>query len=145
MEKLREQYEKELIPREILVPDRVDSNILSNYLNTSVRTPYRGDMKSLMELALENAKIILDEELKIITNNEKIRMDAVRELSGILGKVKVNRIETFDNSHLFGTYYVSGMVVFENFEPLKQEYRKYKIDVKTSEQAGEMGINFRDE
>ena len=121
-------YEKEIIPREILVPDGIDSEILSKYLNTSVRTPYRGDMKNLMELAGENAKIILEEELKTITNNEKIRMDAVRELSGILGKTKVNRIETFDNSHLFGTYYVAGMVVFENFLPLRNEYRKYKID-----------------
>ncbi|MBR3660960.1 MAG: excinuclease ABC subunit UvrC [Bacilli bacterium] len=121
-------YEKEIIPREILVPDGIDALILSKYLNTSVKTPYRGDMKNLMELAGENAKIILEEELKTITNDEKIRMDAVRELSGILGKTKVNRIETFDNSHLFGTYYVSGMVVFENFQPLRNEYRKYKID-----------------
>ena len=36
-----------------------------------------------------------------------------------------SRIESFDNSHLFGTYYVAGMVVFENFLPLKNEYRKY--------------------
>ena len=121
-------YEKEITPHEILVPDGIDSLILSKYLNTSVRTPYRGDMKNLMDLAGENAKIILEEELKTITNNEKIRMDAVTELSGILNKTKVNRIETFDNSHLFGTYYVAGMVVFENFEPLRNEYRKYKID-----------------
>ena len=121
-------YEKENIPREILVPEGIDYELLSSYLNTSVRVPYRGDMKNLMQLALENAKIILEEELKTITNNEKIRLEAVRELSGILNKSKVERIETFDNSHLFGTYYVAGMVVFENFLPLRNEYRKYKID-----------------
>jgi len=126
-------YEKEIIPHEILVPDEIDSSILSSYLNTNVRTPYRGDMKNLMNLARDNAKIVLDEELKTITQNEKIRMEAVRELSGILGKTKVNRIETFDNSHLFGTYYVAGMVVFENFLPLRNEYRKYKIDVNTKD------------
>jgi len=126
-------YEKEKIPNEILVPDSIDSEILSNYLKTNVRIPYRGDMKNLMNLAFDNAKIILEEEFKTITQNEKIRMEAIRELSGILGKTKVNRIEIFDNSHLFGTYYVSGMVVFENFLPLKNEYRKYKIDTNTKD------------
>ena len=126
-------YEKEIIPREILVPEEIDATILSSYLKTNVRTPIRGDMHNLMKLARDNAKIILEEELKTITQNEKIRMEAVRELSGILGKTKVNRIETFDNSHLFGTYYVAGMVVFENFLPLKNEYRKYKIDVNTKD------------
>ena len=133
MEYIVRYYEKEFIPHEILVPEGIDVELLGSYLNTNVRTPYRGDMKSLMNLAGENAKIILDEELKTISQDEKQRLDAVRELSGILGKSKVNRIETFDNSHLFGTYYVSGMVVFENFVPLKNEYRKYKIDINTKD------------
>ena len=125
-------YEKEKIPHEILIPDGIDSNLLSAYLNTNVRTPYRGDLKKLLDLAYENAKIILEEEFKTITQNEKIRMEAVAELSSILGS-NIKRIETFDNSHLFGTYYVSGMVVFEDFLPLKNEYRKYKIDVNTKD------------
>ena len=126
-------YEKEILPKEILVPENIDSEILSKYLNISVRTPYRGDMKNLMKLAGENAKIILEEELKTITQDAKIRMDAVKELSIILGREKVERIETFDNSHLFGTYYVAGMVVFENFLPLRNEYRKFKIDTNTKD------------
>ena len=126
-------YDKELLPKEILLPEGIDSEILSKYLNTSVRTPYRGDMKNLMQLAKDNAKIILEEELKTITQDAKIRMDAVKELSIILGGKKVERIETFDNSHLFGTYYVGGLVVFENFLPLRNEYRKYKIDTNTKD------------
>ena len=45
---------------------------------------------------------------------------------------RIYRIETFDNSHLFGTFYVAGMVVFDNFLPNKNLYRKFKItsDVK---------------
>ena len=126
-------YEKELLPKEILVPEGIDSDILSKYLNVSVRTPYRGDMKNLMQLAGENAKIILDEELKTITQDAKIRNYAVKELSIILGGKKVERIETFDNSHLFGTYYVAGMVVFDNFIPQRNEYRKFKIDTNTKD------------
>ena len=85
-------------------------------------------MKKLLDLAYENAVIALEEEIKILNQDEKIRREAIHELEGIVGS-KVNRIESFDNSHLFGTYYVGGMVVFEDFLPLKNEYRKYKIDV----------------
>ena len=55
-------------------------------------------------------------------------LECVLELKNILNLSKASRIESFDNSHLFGTYYVGGMVVFENFLPLKNEYRKFKID-----------------
>lgn len=122
-----EFYEKQIKPKEILIPNTISREILSKYLNIKVRTPLKGDMKKLMDLAHENAKILLDEELKILKQDEKVRNEALFELESILGS-KVNRIEAFDNSHLFSTYYVSGMVVFENFLPLKNEYRKYKID-----------------
>ncbi|MBQ8471964.1 MAG: excinuclease ABC subunit UvrC [Bacilli bacterium] len=121
-------YEKELIPREILVPEVIDPDILSKYLNTSVRIPKKGDMKKLMDLAGENAKVLLEEELKLINQDKKIREEALYELSGILNKKEIHRIEAFDNSHLFGTFYVGGMVVFDDFIPNRNEYRKYKID-----------------
>ena len=121
-------YDKEILPKEILVPNDLDKEILSNYLGIKVRTPQKGDMKKLLDLAYENAVIALEEEIKILNQDEKIRKEAIHELEGIVGS-KVNRIESFDNSHLFGTYYVGGMVVFEDFLPLKNEYRKYKIDV----------------
>ena len=120
-------YEREVLPKEILVPDTLDKEILSNYLNIKVRTPQKGDMKKLMDLALENAKLLLEEEIKILNQDAKVKKEALKELEMIVGN-KANRIESFDNSHLFGTYYVGGMVVFENFEPLKNNYRKYKID-----------------
>ena len=120
-------YDREIMPKEILVPEEIDKEILADYLNIKVRTPIKGDMKKLLELAKENAKIVLEEEIKTINQNKKIKDEAKKELSIIL-KGKVNRIEAFDNSHLFGTYYVGGMVVFENFEPVKNDYRKFKID-----------------
>ncbi len=120
-------YEREILPKEIMVPDSIDNEILSNYLNVKVRIPQKGDMKKLMDLARENAHIALDEEIKILNQNEKVRIDALKELEIIVGG-KVNRVEAFDNSHLFGTYYVGGMVVFQDFLPLKNEYRKFKID-----------------
>jgi len=121
-------YDNQILPKEILVPNTINQDILSNYLNVKVRTPQKGDMKKLMDLAGENAKILLEEEIKILNQDENIRKEAMDELSLILETNKIERIEAFDNSHLFGTFYVSGMVVFENFLPLKNEYRKYKID-----------------
>ena len=126
-------YEKHLLPKEILVPSDIDTKILTTYLKTNVRTPQKGDMKKLLDLAYENAKILLEEEIKTLNQNEKVRKLALKELAIVLNKKNVSRIEAFDNSHLFGTYYVSGMVVFEDFLPLKNEYRKYKIDVSTKD------------
>ncbi len=120
-------YEREVLPKEILVPEEIDPEILSSYLNIKVRIPQKGDMKKLMDLAKENAEIALSEEIKILNQDEKVRQEAILELENIVGG-KVNRIEAFDNSHLFGTYYVGGMVVFEDFLPIKNDYRKYKID-----------------
>ena len=126
-------YEKHLLPKKILVPSDIDTKILTTYLKTNVRTPQKGDMKKLLDLAYENAKILLEEEIKTLNQNEKVRKLALKELAIVLNQKNVSRIEAFDNSHLFGTYYVSGMVVFEDFLPLKNEYRKYKIDVSTKD------------
>lgn len=126
-------YEKHLLPKEILVPSDIDTKILTTYLKTNVRTPLKGDMKKLLDLVYENAKILLEEEIKTLNQNEKVRKLALKELAIVLNQKNVSRIEAFDNSHLFGTYYVSGMVVFEDFLPLKNEYRKYKIDVSTKD------------
>ena len=57
-------YEKNLKPKEILVPDEVDSNLLSEYLKVKVNTPKRGDLKKLLDLASCNANILLKEEIE---------------------------------------------------------------------------------
>ena len=126
-------YDKQLLPKEILVPGNIDTNILNEYFHIKVRTPQKGDFKKLMDLAYENAKIYLENKEKSINNDKEKREMALEELANLLKIESASRIEAFDNSHLFGTFYVSGMVVFENFLPLKNEYRKYKIDVNTKD------------
>ena len=125
-------YDKgNIIPKEIVVTDNIDNNILSDYLNTKVFIPQKGDIKNLLNLACSNAKMVLDEKLSTLKRDDDIRLDALKDLENALG-YPVHRIETFDNSHLFGTFYVSGMVVFDDFLPNKNLYRKFKIstDVK---------------
>ncbi len=126
-------YDKRTImPNHILIPDNIDKELLSNYFNIKVDIPKRGKLHQLMILAKENAKEKLKAEEKNLQTDNKLRMDAIDELKKLLNLKNVSRMESFDNSHLFGTFYVGGMVVFDDFLPLKNEYRKYKLalDVK---------------
>ncbi len=122
-------YERHEIPKEILVEENLNFEIISSILNTKVYIPYKGKKKNLLDMAKVNAKISLEQELKIIKNDEKRSVLANEELKNLLSLKVLDRIESFDNSNLFGTFAVSGMVVFKNGRPAKNEYRKYKVTV----------------
>lgn len=132
-------YEKNnILPKEIIVPSFIDRELLSNFLEIKVSSPIRGDIKKLLDLAKENAQIKLEEKEETLSKSEKARLQAVDDLKKILNTDKVNRIEAFDNSHLFGTFYVGGMVVFDDFLPNKNLYRKFKIDATVKDDLGAM-------
>ncbi len=121
-------YDKgNIIPKDLYVPDNIDSELLRDYLNTRVSSPKKGDLKNLLDLSISNAKDVLNEKIESIKKSDNARFDAIKDLEKALNMDKIVRIETFDNSHLFGTFYVGGMVVFDNFLPNKNEYRKFKI------------------
>ena len=125
---IAEFYSKNfLLPKEILVPSIVDTELLENYLNTSVKIPQKGVKSKLVDMACENAKISLENEFEMIKKDENKTILANEELKNILKLDSLYRIELFDNSHLFGTYSVSGMVVFKDGKPSKNDYRKFKI------------------
>lgn len=114
------------LPKEILVPDDIDDELLESVLNIKIIKPTRGPKKKLIQMAYENAKIGLNEKFDLIKNDLNRTVKANEELSKLLN-INIHRIESFDNSHLFGTYTVSGMVVFVDGRPSKKDYRKYKI------------------
>ena len=120
-------YSKHEIPKELLLDDEYSNNILENILKTKICIPTKGKKKSLINMAKDNAKISLNQELKIIERNELRTAGANEELRRLLNLEVLDRIEIFDNSHLFGGYAVSGMVVFIGGKPAKKEYRKYKV------------------
>ena len=122
-------YSKHEIPKEILVENIMNSEILSELLNTKVYNPIKGKKKNLLDMAKTNAKISLEQELKIIERDEARTVDANAKLKEILGLDVLDRIDAFDNSILFASYAVLGMVVFINVKPDKNEYRKYKVSV----------------
>ena len=130
-------YEKNLKPKEILVPEEIDSDLLSEYLKLKVTTPKRGDLKKLLDLAKENAIIALKEEIEKEKRDDDLKRKALKELSNLLGK-DISVMESFDNSHLFGTYYVGAMVVYKDFVPLKNKWRKYKIKSDVKDDLGAM-------
>lgn len=132
-------YEKTgVLPKELLVPEEVDSELLSNYLNIKVNSPKKGKLRNLLDLARDNAKEILMSEEEMLKKNDDLRLKAIDELKILLKSDNVSRMEAFDNSHLFGTFYVGGMVVYNDFLPLKDEYRKYKISVSVKDDLGAM-------
>ncbi len=131
-------YDKALIPSEVLVPSIVDSNLLSDYFKVKVKVPEKGVKKRLVDMAADNARKQLEDEYELVIKNEEKTIKANDELRESLGLEKLDRIELFDNAHLFGTYNVSGMVVFIDGSPAKNEYRKFKISVDKNDDYGTM-------
>ena len=116
-----------VMPKEVIVPDIVDIESLNGLYNISFVIPSKGQKKKLLSLAIDNAKNGYNEKIELIYKNDSERESALALLKDKLGISSVSRIELFDNSNLFGTYNVSGMVVFKDGLPLKSMYRKFKI------------------
>ena len=125
-------------PKEILVPSIVDDSLLTQYLDLNVKKPQKGEKLKLIKNANENAKIMLNEKFELIKKDEEKTLGANEELREILGLDKLSRIEIFDNAHLFGTYNVSGMIVYIDGKPSKNDYRKFKVSIDTNDDYGTM-------
>ena len=121
-------YSKNEIPREVLTVDELNLDMLSEAVGTRFLTVTRGSKKKLLDLARTNAKISLENNFETIQNTIKRTSGAHEELEELL-KMKIHRIDSFDNSNLFGNFAVSGMVVYKDGMPSKNDYRKYKVSV----------------
>ena len=132
-------YDKDIIkPKEILIPNNLDNELISEYLNIKVLSPIKGNKKKIVDMACNNAKILLNEKFELIKRDEEKTTLANDELKDILKLPKLDRIEIFDNSNLFGNFNVSGMVVYIEGKEAKNEYRKFKITVDKNDDYGTM-------
>ena len=132
-------YDKDIImPKEIMIPSTLDSKILENVLNVKVNVPKKGLKLKIIEMANMNAKIELKNEFELIKKDEEKTSGANEALGKLLNINPLDRIEIFDNSNLFGNFNVSGMVVFCDGKPNKNEYRKFKITVDKNDDYGTM-------
>ena len=126
-------YDKYALPKKIIVNDIENISELESVIGVSVSVPLKGDIKKILTMANNNAEISSKKRIEEISKSTEERYKAIEELKNILGLNILERIELFDNSHLFGSYYVGGMVVFRDFLPDRNEYRKYKIDANTKD------------
>ncbi|MYL19975.1 excinuclease ABC subunit UvrC [Halobacillus litoralis] len=118
-------------PKQVLVPVATNVDVLEGAIDTKVMIPMRGRKKELVELAMKNAKISLEEKFALIERDEERTIKAVESLGEKLHIETPHRIEAFDNSNIQGADPVSAMVVFTDGRADKKEYRKYKVrDVK---------------
>ncbi|KAF0495749.1 excinuclease ABC subunit UvrC [Pediococcus acidilactici] len=117
-----------VLPNEILVPEGLDNQIISEILGVPVRTPKRGEKRDLMNLARENAQITLEEKFRLLELDESKTVGAMKEITDALGIPEGHRIEAFDHSHIQGADLVSAMVVFTDGKPDKKMYRKFKLN-----------------
>lgn len=117
-----------VLPNEILVPEGLDNQIISEILGVPVRTPKRGEKRDLMNLARENAQITLEEKFRLLELDESKTVGAMKEITDALGISEGHRIEAFDHSHIQGADLVSAMVVFTDGKPDKKMYRKFKLN-----------------
>lgn len=121
-------YSKNEIPKEVIAPEEVNLSILSEVVGTNFIYVSRGQKNKLLKMAKTNATINLKNNFETI-NKEIMRTSGANEELEELLNMKINRIDSFDNSNLFGNAAVSGMVVYKNGLPSKKDYRKYKVSV----------------
>lgn len=131
-------YEKGILPNELVIPEDLEEELLRSYFQIKVTKPQKGRLKKLVDLARENAKEQMGLEKETLKQDDEERLHALEELKNLLGLKELHRMESFDNSHLFGTFYVGGMVVFDDFLPKKDLYRKYKISTEVKDDLSAM-------
>jgi len=115
------------VPKEILVPNIVDKDLIEELLGVKVLVPMKGDKKKLVDLVCENAFSKIDELKKQRLIELSKTVEPVEKLGELLDIDYPEVIEIFDNSNLQGTSAVSAMVVFVHGKPSKKRYRKFKI------------------
>ena len=122
------------LPKEVVVPIELEEReIIEKYLSdrrgshVKIVIPQKGDKKKMLQLAEDNAKLVLAQVMERIKRQEKRTVGATREIADILGIPTANRMEAFDISNISGTLSVASMVVFEQGKPKKNAYRKFRL------------------
>ena len=122
------------IPSEIMLQSEIeDADIIEEWLTTRrkqkvhIRVPKKGTKEKLVELALENARMVLYKDRERIKREEGRTIGAVHEVEDWLGLENVVRMEAYDISNISGFESVGSMVVYEKGRPKRSDYRKFKI------------------
>ena len=110
-----------------------DAQIVARWLSEKrgqkvyIRVPKKGSREKLVELAAQNAKMVLTQDKEKIKREEGRTLGAVREIANLLGIGYVRRMEAYDISNTNGFESVGSMVVYEKGKPCRSDYRKFKL------------------
>ena len=134
------------IPAELMLQDEVeDREILETWLSSkrgqkvTLRVPKKGTKEKLVELAQENAKMVLTKDKERLKREEGRTIGAVKEIAALLGLDEVIRMEAYDISNTNGFESVGSMVVYERGRPKRNDYRKFRIKgIKGADDYGSM-------
>ena len=134
------------IPAELMLQDEVeDREILETWLSSkrgqkvTMRVPKKGTKEKLVELAQENAKMVLTKDKERLKREEGRTIGAVKEIAALLGLDEIVRMEAYDISNTNGFESVGSMVVYERGRPKRNDYRKFRIKgIKGADDYGSM-------
>ena len=122
------------IPRELMLQYEIeDAELIEKWLTERrgarvyVRVPKIGSKEKLVELAAQNAKLVLSQDREKLKREEGRTIGAVKEIASLLGLESIDRMEAFDISNINGFENVGSMVVYEKGKPKRSDYRKFKI------------------
>ncbi len=122
------------IPKELMLQYEIeDAGLIEQWLSARrgarayLRVPKIGYKEKLVELAAQNAKLVLGQDRERLAREEGRTIGAVKEIASLLGIPKADRMEAFDISNISGFANVGSMVVYEKGKPKRSDYRKFKI------------------
>ena len=122
------------IPREIMLQAEIeDREVIEEWLTSRrkqrvhIVIPKKGTKEKMVELAWENARMVLDKDRERIRREEGRTIGAVHEVEEWLGLTGISRMEAFDISNISGFESVGSMVVYEKGKPKRSDYRKFRI------------------
>lgn len=137
-------YGRQPKAKHVYVPDILDAESLEIILGVSVSHPIRGAKRHLMDIGEHNAKIQLESQFEVLQTRQTFIDEALLKLGLTLGiKEPLKRIEIFDNSHISGSFAVSACVVYDDGEPNKKLYRKYKLSTGSDDLASMREVIYR--
>ena len=134
------------IPGEVMLQEDVEERELLETWHTAkrgqkvtLRIPKKGTKEKLVELAAENARLVLTKDKERLKREEGRTIGAVKEIASLLGLDEITRMEAYDISNTNGFESVGSMVVYERGRPKRNDYRKFKIKgIKGADDYGSM-------
>ena len=126
------------LPKELMLPVELeDQDIIERWLTMRrgqrvyLKVPKKGQREKLVELAAQNAALVLNQDKEKIKREEGRTIGAVKEIGALLGLEQISRMEAYDISNISGFESVGSMIVYEKGKPSPREYRKFKLKTVT--------------